>query len=202
MVALAGLSLAAWLYLIAFRGGFWSLTERESDLAPADAPSPKGLRVTAIVPARDEAQVIDESLSSLFLQRFDDAFEVLLVDDQSGDGTAALARACAERLGTADRLSVISTSGPEPGWTGKLAAINAGLAHVASRGPLPDFLLFCDADIAFAPEVLNRLVAGARIAGRGSRLADGAAALRERPPSAGSSRPSCFSSRCSIPSPG
>ena len=66
MVALAGLSLAAWLYLLAFRGGFWSLTERESDLASADAPSPKGLRVTAIVPARDEAQVIDaESVLAL-----------------------------------------------------------------------------------------------------------------------------------------
>ena len=161
LVSLAGLSLAAWLYLIAFRGGFWSLAERESDLAPADASSPKGLRVTAIVPARDEAQVIDKSLSSLFAQRFDGAFDVLLVDDQSGDGTADVARACAERLGAADRLSVVATSGLEPGWTGKLAAMNAGLAHVASRGALPDFVLFCDADIAFAPDVLDRLVAGA-----------------------------------------
>ena len=114
MVALAGLSLAAWLYLIAFRGGFWSLTERESDLASADAPSPKGLRVTAIVPARDEAQVIDRSLSSLLTQRFDGGFDVLLVDDQSADGTAGLARACAQRLGAADRLSVLAASGPSP----------------------------------------------------------------------------------------
>ncbi len=117
MVALASLSLAAWLYLLSFRGGFWSLAERESDLASADAPSPQRLRVTAIVPARDEAQVIDQSLSWLFAQRFDGAFDVLLVDDQSGDGTAETARACAERLGAADRLSVLSTSGPEPGWT-------------------------------------------------------------------------------------
>jgi len=165
MVALAGLSLAAWLYLLAFRGGFWSLTERESDLASADAPSPKGLRVTAIVPARDEAQVIETSLSSLFAQRFDGAFDVLLVDDQSGDGTASAARACAERLGAADRLNVITTSGPEAGWTGKLAAMNSGLAHVAARGAPPDFLLFCDADIAFAPDVLDRLVAGAQARG-------------------------------------
>jgi hopene-associated glycosyltransferase HpnB len=161
MVALAGLSLAVWLYLLAFRGGFWHLSERESDLAPVDALKPQGLRVTAIVPARDEAQVIDKSLSSLLAQRFDGAFDILLVDDQSADGTADVARACAQRLGAADRLSVLVTSGPESGWTGKLSAMNAGLAHVAARGALPDFLLFCDADIAFAPDVLERLVLGA-----------------------------------------
>jgi hopene-associated glycosyltransferase HpnB len=161
MVALAGLSLAVWLYLLAFRGGFWRLTERESELASLDASKPQGLRVTAIVPARDEAQVIDKSLSSLFAQRFDGAFDVLLVDDQSADGTAEAARACAQKLGAADRLSVLKTAGPESGWTGKLSAMNMGLSHVAARSALPDFLLFCDADIAFAPDVLDRLVTGA-----------------------------------------
>jgi hopene-associated glycosyltransferase HpnB len=161
MVALAGLSLAAWLYLLAFRGGFWRLAERESALASPDAPEPQGLRVTAIVPARDEAQVIDKSLSSLLAQRFDGAFDILLVDDQSADGTADVARACAQRLAAADRLSVLATAGPESGWTGKLSAMNTGLAHIAARGALPDFLLFCDADIRFEPDVLDRLVTGA-----------------------------------------
>jgi hopene-associated glycosyltransferase HpnB len=161
MTALAGLGLAVWLYLLAFRGGFWRLTERESDLASPDARKPQGLRVTAIVPARDEAQVIAQSLSSLLAQRFDGAFDVLLVDDQSADGTADAARACARGLGAAGRLSVLVTAGPESGWTGKLAAMRAGLAHVAARGALPDFLLFCDADIACAPDVLDGLVSGA-----------------------------------------
>jgi hopene-associated glycosyltransferase HpnB len=161
MIALASLSLAAWLYLFAFRGRFWLLTERERDLSPSGAPTPRGLSVTAIVPARDEAQVIDKSLSSLLTQRFDGAFDILLVDDQSADGTADAARACAQKLGAADRLSVIVTKGPEGGWTGKLSAMNAGLAHLVARGALPDFLLFCDADISFAPDVLERLVSGA-----------------------------------------
>jgi len=165
MVALAGLSLAVWLYLLAFRGGFWRLTEREGDVASPDAAKPQGLRVTAVVPARDEALVIEKSLSSLLAQRFDGAFDVLLVDDQSGDGTADAARACARRLGALERLNVLATSGPESGWTGKLAAMNKGLAHVAARGALPDFLLFCDADIALAPDVLARLVMGARARG-------------------------------------
>ncbi|ARN80365.1 glycosyltransferase [Methylocystis bryophila] len=161
MHVLAGLSLLVWLYLLAFRGSFWRLTERERDLASPDARKPKGLRVTAITPARDEAQVIEKSLSSLLAQRFGGAFDILLVDDQSADGTADLARACAERLGAADHLSVLRTAGPASGWTGKLSAMNMGLAHVAARGPLPDFLLFCDADIALAPDVLDRLVTGA-----------------------------------------
>src|SRR5208337_1293465 len=50
--------------------------------------------------------------------------------------TADVARACAQRLGAADRLSVLVTSGPESGWTGKLSAMNTGLTHVAARGAL------------------------------------------------------------------
>ena len=115
MLLFACVGLAVWLYLIAFHGGFWRLTEREGDLAPGDAPAPRGLRVTAIVPARDEAAVIETSLASLLTQRFSGALDVVLVDDQSGDGTCDLARSCAERLAAADQLTVLQTTSPESG---------------------------------------------------------------------------------------
>jgi hopene-associated glycosyltransferase HpnB len=161
MSLLACVCLAVWLYLVAFHGGFWRLTEREGDLAPDDAPAPRDLRVTAIAPARDEASVIETSLGSLLTQRFSGAFDVVLVDDQSSDGTADLARACAERLGAAERLTVLETQGPESGWTGKLGAMQRGFAHVTARPEPPDFVLFCDADIGFDADVLERLAQGA-----------------------------------------
>src|ERR1700689_3274907 len=85
------LPLAIWLYLLLGRNGFWQLRERDDEAAlpqPARWPS-----VVAIVPARNEADVIQRSLGSLLAQDYAGDFRVLLVDDQSEDGTGDLARA-------------------------------------------------------------------------------------------------------------
>lgn len=159
------LSLCAWIYLIAFHGGFWRLTEHDRRFVPDGANPAPDAYVIAVVPARDEAEVIAASLSSLLKQDFRGRFEVLLVDDQSSDGTAAIAYACAEALMAQDRLTILRSVGPDAGWTGKLAAMDRGLRHVQSLPVQPDFILFCDADIALAPPVLSRLVAGATARG-------------------------------------
>ena len=159
LIALFGLS--AWIYLIAFRGGFWRLTEHDRRFAPEGAAPASNAHVIAIVPARDEADVIATRLSTLLRQDFPGHFEIVLVDDQSSDDTAVIARACAAELNAPDRLTILRTAGPGAGWTGKLAAMHQGFVHVQSLPAQPDFVLFCDADIAFAPPVLSRLVAGA-----------------------------------------
>ncbi len=159
IVAFAGL--AVWLYLIAFHGGFWRLAEHDRHLAPSGAPAPAGTRVVAVIPARDEADVIASCLSSLLIQKFSGRLDVLIVDDQSTDGTAEIARACAAAQGAEARLIVLSSDGPASGWTGKLAAMQRGFDHVRAMPSQPDFVLFCDADIAFDPSALERLVAGA-----------------------------------------
>jgi hopene-associated glycosyltransferase HpnB len=161
-------SLAAWLYLLVGRGGFWRCRERD-DTLPAGAATLAGdARVVAVVPARDEADVIADSLVSLLRQE-DPRIAVVLVDDQSSDGTAAAARTAAARLGAGDRLTVLAGSDPPPGWTGKLWAMAQGLDHVERLPERPDFVLFTDADIVYAPGSLRRLVAGARR--RGTALA-------------------------------
>jgi hopene-associated glycosyltransferase HpnB len=158
---LAFSALAVWLYLIVFHGGFWRLTERDDNFAPLGAPAPVGVTVIAIIPARDEADVIGQCLSSLLAQEFSGRLDIVLVDDQSTDGTAEAARACAASRGAAERLTVLTTDGPASGWTGKLAAMQRGFDHVRSLAKAPDFLLFCDADIAFGPAALERLATGA-----------------------------------------
>lgn len=165
---IAGVGLVVWLYLIVAHGSFWRLTQHDRNFAAPSDRAPAGAHVVAVVPARDEADVIASCLASLFRQSFSGRLDVVLVDDESADGTAEAALACALAEGAADRLTILSGRATT-GWTGKLAAMNRGFTHVRSLPTAPDYILFCDADIAFAPDLLERLVAGA--AARGTVLA-------------------------------
>ena len=160
MIALvAGLAaLAVWIVLVSARDGFWLTRERDTrGLPPEPALWPA---VTAIVPARDEAEVIVRSVGSLIAQDYPGAFRVILVDDNSDDGTAALALHAGAG---SDRLRVISGAPLAPGWTGKLWAVSQG---IATAGDGPDYLWLTDADIEHAPDTLRTLVARAEGDGR------------------------------------
>jgi hopene-associated glycosyltransferase HpnB len=148
---------AIWFCLIALHGGFWRARVKH-----AAGPAPPRT-VTAVIPARDEAAVIGRAVSSLLTQRYDGALHLILVDDHSKDGTAAVAREAAAALEAADRLTVIAASPLPRGWTGKLWAQRHGIA--AARPREPDYLLLTDADIAHAPDNLATLVARAEDGG-------------------------------------
>jgi hopene-associated glycosyltransferase HpnB len=145
------LPLAIWLYMLLFHRGFWRLRERDTLPVAEPAAWP---RVVAVVPARDEADVIQRSIGSLVAQDYPGDFRIVLVDDQSTDGTADLARALAS-----PRLTVLNGAPRPQGWTGKLWAMHQGAQHAAPWAP--DFLWFTDADIAHAPDNLARLVSRA-----------------------------------------
>ena len=158
VTAIAGVSLAIWLYLVALRGGFWRADRRlDEDLA---AP-PAWPAVVALVPARDEAEVIGEAVAALLAQDYPGPFQVVLIDDHSADGTAALAARAAAALGAAGRLRIILAPDLPTGWTGKLWALQAGLAHADRASPDAPYLWLSDADIAPGPAILRRLVAKA-----------------------------------------
>src|SRR5712691_3016851 len=143
---------AIWVYLIAFRGGFWRVDQ------PAVAVSAAPQRsIVAVIPARDEAAVIGRAVSSLLAQRYRGPFHVVVVDDHSSDGTAELARAAA--ADAPDRLTVAAAQPVPAGWTGKLWAVRQGIA-VARRWH-PDYLLLTDADIVHAADNMAELVARA-----------------------------------------
>jgi len=143
--------LAIWLYMLALRRGFWLLRERDTlpVATPEEWPS-----VVAVVPARNEADVIQQSIGSLLAQDYPGTFHVVLVDDLSDDHTADLARG----LG-GDRLTVLTGSARPPGWTGKLWAMSQGSDHAATFAP--EFIWFTDADIAHTPDNLRQLVSRA-----------------------------------------
>jgi hopene-associated glycosyltransferase HpnB len=159
IVAILGtLTAVAWLYLIAFRGGFWRVREDDALVEPAAARS-----VVAVVPARDEADVIGRAVGSLLAQDYAGPLQIVVVDDHSGDNTAAAARDAAMKAGASGRLSVIASEPMPPGWTGKLWAVSQGVA--AAQAHDPDYLLLTDADIVHARHNLAGLVARAEAGG-------------------------------------
>jgi hopene-associated glycosyltransferase HpnB len=149
-LAAAG-TLLAWFYLLALRGGYW-----RADIRLEPASDPTGWpHVAAIIPARNEGATIVETLRMHGLSDYPGRFDIVLIDDHSADGTAELAKAAPVGL-----RSLTAASAPPllPGWTGKVAAMNAGVGVAQDS---PKYFLFCDADIRFAPSTLRRLVASA-----------------------------------------
>jgi hopene-associated glycosyltransferase HpnB len=162
LTGLGLLALAVWLYLLLGRGGFWLARERDDRDRPANPA--RWPSVTAVVPARNEADVIAQSIASLMRQDYPGAFRVVLVDDGSDDGTAARALAAADGYGMR-RLEVVRGSAVPAGWTGKTWAQHQGVLHATSPDDRPDYLLLTDADIGHAPDNLRSLVAHAESQG-------------------------------------
>jgi hopene-associated glycosyltransferase HpnB len=165
LLATSLIPLAIWAYLLFGRGWFWLCGEREDTAAVASKARKEPdawPSVVAIIPARDEADMIGRSVGSLLRQDYPGPFSVVVVDDQSTDGTAAIAATAANHAHAAGRLRTVTGNGPPPGWTGKLSAMRQGLAEIEASAQAPEFVLFTDADIAYAPNVLSLLVAIAR----------------------------------------
>jgi hopene-associated glycosyltransferase HpnB len=159
--ALLGLlALSIWLYLLSARGGFWLARERDdAACVPRLAHWPS---VVVVIPARNEADVIAQSIGSLLKQDYPGSLRIVLVDDGSEDGTAAAARQVAVENGEV-RLDILCGTALPARWTGKLWALQQGIQHA---GKDPDYLLLTDADIGHAPDNVRTLVARAEQDGR------------------------------------
>jgi chlorobactene glucosyltransferase len=118
--------------------------------ADVDASAPL---VSVVIPARNEARNIERCVRSVLATRYP-SLEVIVVDDHSTDGTAAIARA----IGATDsRLHVINAPPLQSGWFGKQWACATGAT--AARGSI---LVFTDADTQHSPDLLPRVMNGMR----------------------------------------
>jgi hopene-associated glycosyltransferase HpnB len=115
----------------------------------------------AVIPARNEAELLGTTVSSLLSQRYEGELSVVVVDDHSDDGTADVARRAADGVGGATRLTVIGAPPLPKEWTGKLWALAHGVAHCEGLSHPPDYLLLTDADIRYEPEAVAALVSSA-----------------------------------------
>lgn len=153
MIALMGVAALAWLWLLFNRGMFWRIDHFHPLPSPAIWPE-----VVAIIPARDEAEGIAETVRSLLSQDYPGRLNLVVTDDHSTDGTADIARAAAARLGAGDRLTVISAPPLPSGWAGKMWAQHQGISAAETLAPEAQLWLLTDADISHAPDQLRVMV--------------------------------------------
>jgi hopene-associated glycosyltransferase HpnB len=144
MTSLAVVALLIWLYLLFAHGMFWQSGPALAVAYPASTPS-----LAVVVPARDEAAVIEASLRSLLLQDYGGPLRVILVDDNSTDATARIAATMGD-----SRLSVVAGTPRPAGWSGKLWAVSQGVAEAGDA----ELVLLTDADIVHEPAHVSSLV--------------------------------------------
>ena len=161
-IVVGALIFATWLHLAFGRGGFWRGRENDRTMHAAlqagiDAPA-SWPHIVAVIPARNEADLVGLTVASLLAQRYAGDFSIVVVDDHSDDGTAAAARRAAVEAGAIDRLTVLKAPPLPADWTGKLWAVSQGIAHAEANPDPPDYLLLTDADIRYEPDALAALV--------------------------------------------
>jgi hopene-associated glycosyltransferase HpnB len=143
-------SLLAWLWLLVLRGGYWRcdqlLTGKASD--HTDWPN-----IVAVIPARDEAESIEQAVTSLLEQTFHGSLQIIVVDDNSSDGTAEIVAAMDD-----ERVEVISGKPLPENWAGKMWAVAQGIEYAEEKFPRTPYLLLTDADIEHGQGVLSQLV--------------------------------------------
>ncbi len=159
------LSLFVWIGLILFWGRFWWADQRLLP-APARDPGRKWPDVVAVIPARNEAPTIGRTVSSLLAQAYPGKLEVIVVDDNSEDGTGDIVRRAAAAAKASRRVHLVEGAPLAVGWSGKLWAVEQGIAAAGKIAPRARYVLLTDADIEHDADNLRGLVAKAEAENR------------------------------------
>jgi hopene-associated glycosyltransferase HpnB len=154
LIIVISFSLFIWLFLLLFWGNFWRSNQHFVNNRYNLKSSPT---VCIVVPARNEAEVIEASLTSLLEQDYLGDFSVVLVDDHSSDRTSEIAQATANKLKKTEKLKIVSGKPLAVGWKGKLWAIQQGIEYAKSQ-TIPDYWLLTDADIQHDLANVSQLV--------------------------------------------
>ena len=155
-IALSSICLSIWLYLTLARGLFWRLRPFDDDQAQ-HPPPPNWPHVVAIVPARNEAATIGQTVAALLKQNYPGEFSLVVVDDHSEDDTAQVAQQAAAQNGAESRFSNHTASPLPPDWTGKLWALDEGVRQTASP---PNVRRAASRPNAFPPKLSSRAERG------------------------------------------
>ncbi len=151
MIWLATAAALCWVTVLLLPWQPWRLRERLEPQAPT-AASHNDVRI--LIPARNEASLLGATLEAALAQG--PGVRVVVVDDQSNDATAAIARAAGSRV------RVVAGTPCPPGWSGKLWALQQGHQHDPRT-----LTLLLDADIRLAPGSLDALKQRWRLQGDG-----------------------------------
>ena len=156
-LVLASVSTVIWLYLALFRGRFWLANQR---LSTEHSQLDTWPDVAIVIPARNEQGVIKPTLTSLQNQDYPGYLSIIVVDDNSEDGTVEDIKHSRDT-----KTELLRGRAVPAGWTGKLWALQQGIDEILLRKPLPAFFLFSDADIIHPKESVRQLVLRAEESG-------------------------------------
>ena len=144
LMFVAALSTLSWIGFALAPWGLWR--NREVLEVNDEADGEESLdEITVVVPARNEAEVIQPALQSIIAQR--PGLKIILIDDRSEDATVAKARALAHA-----NLRIVDGAPLPAGWSGKLWALEQGRQQVTTR-----YTLFLDADIKLTRGIVTAL---------------------------------------------
>jgi hopene-associated glycosyltransferase HpnB len=155
LYGIAVIPVLIWAYLLIGRGQFWRVPARRAAILAA----PEARCVVVLIPARNEASVIGTTVASLARQTFNGVIHLIVIDDDSTDGTAEAAVAAARAAGALSRFTLLRGAALPGGWTGKLWALSQGVAAAARLNA--DYFLFTDADTCHGSMSVASLVADA-----------------------------------------
>jgi len=158
LLIIVSISCFIWLYLLFFRGNFWLCNQRLNHHKFNNLTLKKYPSVCGIIPARNEEEVINISLSSLLKQDYQGQFSLILINDQSTDQTEQIAQETVKKIKSNHLLKIISGVPLEKGWSGKLWAVNQGINYAQNLPDLPDYYLLTDADIQHDLHSLSSLI--------------------------------------------
>ena len=131
LYGIAVIPVLIWAYLLIGRGRFWRVAAHRAGILP----QPEARCVVVLIPARNEASVIGTTVASLARQTFNGLIHLIVIDDDSTDGTAEAAVAAARAAGALSRFTLLRGAALPVGWTGKLWALSQGVAAAARLNP-------------------------------------------------------------------
>lgn len=111
--------------------------------------------VAVLLPVRNEADNIERILAELLAQENLTNFQIVVINDNSEDETAAIAQKFAS-----PRVMILDAPAPQPGWIGKVSALDFGLTQLSKA--VPDYIISIDADVSFKPDAISRAIATAQ----------------------------------------
>ncbi len=140
----------AWAWLLFGHGNYWHIVlGHMPNSQPIEWPD-----VAIVVPARDEAAMLPQTLPALLAMDYPGNFRIILVDDNSSDATTDIAMQLAAEQ-PKGRLQVVVTTTLPQGWSGKVNAMQTGFEAAGNC----KYVMFTDADILHQPTSLRHLVA-------------------------------------------
>ena len=112
-------------------------------------------RVAILLPVRNEAENIERILNELLAQVNLKDFQIIVVNDNSEDKTAAIASDF-----KSPQITLLNAPAPQPGWIGKVSALDFGLNRLSNANS--EYIISIDADVSFKADAISRAIATAQ----------------------------------------